>query len=400
MKKFVIGILCFLLLQNILIAQISPQLRTTIDSMAGEHLKSTGGIGFVVAVYNKGEKDLLYYGITFPGGRDRADSSSVFEIGPITEAFTAIAFSDMASKGMIGFDDPLQKYLPVDVPSPVYQKIVCAPMKDPENPYGVGQEQGRKFTPYVCLPDVSEKPQPILLCYLATHTSGLPAFPHNLKSIKGKNDPYATYSRKDLYDFLKNYRLLEPIGYDYLNSPLGISILGHVLSLHEKKSYEEVIEGHLLHSLGMTQTKITLGDPLKYHMLNGYNSTGKQEPNWHYDIFAPSGAFHSTPADMLRFLEANIASTKTPMSDILDYTHNPRVRLNDHKTGLQEIALGWKISPLGVEQQRIVWQGGSTGGFASYIGFVETSHTGVVILSNCSVPVDDFGKKILQMMNR
>ena len=72
MKKFVIGILCFMLLQNILIAQISPQLRTTIDSMAGEHLKSTGGIGFVVAVYNKGEKDLLYYGITFPGGRDRA----------------------------------------------------------------------------------------------------------------------------------------------------------------------------------------------------------------------------------------------------------------------------------------------------------------------------------------
>ncbi|MBK6837380.1 MAG: hypothetical protein IPG90_03105 [Bacteroidetes bacterium] len=74
--------------------------------------------------------------------------------------------------------------------------------------------------------------------------------------------------------------------------------------------------------------------------------------------------------------------------------------MNDHKTGLQEIALGWKISPLGIEQQRIVWQGGSTGGFASYIGFVETSHTGVVILSNCSVPVDDFGKKILQMMNR
>lgn len=380
-------------------AQDLASLREKIDGIAGERLKKTDGIGFAIVIYNKGQKDYFYYGINDPGTRERADSSTVFEIGPITETFTAITFAALTVKGNIGLDDQLQNYLPVDVPAPVYQKIVCSPMKDPENPYGVGQEGTKKFTPYVCLPDASEKPQPILLCYLATHTSGLPAYPSNLKSPMGKNDPYVNYSKSDLYSFLKNCRLLEPVGYDYLHSPLGISILGHAIALHEKDSYENLVTKNLLSPLGMNQTTINISEDAKFHFINGYNATGKKVAHWNYDILAPSGAFHSTPADMMRFLEANLSTGKSPMHDILDFTHNPRIRLNTSNGNQQEIALGWKISPLGIEENKIVWQGGLTGGFASYIGFVETSHTGVVILSNCSVPLEDMGQAILKAIN-
>ncbi|HRH64984.1 MAG TPA: serine hydrolase domain-containing protein [Bacteroidia bacterium] len=400
MKKSLCFLLFYLLLSRSVFARDPAGIREAIDSIAGEHLKNTDGIGFVIAVYNSGQKEFYSYGINDPGTRDRADSGTVFEIGPVSETFTAIAFAQLAIKGAVGIDDPLQNYLPVDVPAPVYQKIVCAPMKDAENPYGIGQEAGKKFTPYVCLPDASEKPQPILLCYLATHTSGLPAYPHDLKSPKGKDDPYAGYSKRDLYEFLKNYRLLEPIGYDYLHSALGISILGHVLSLREKKPFERVVEENLLEPLGMNQTKIKLQDPLLYRFVNGYNRTGKKQAHWNYDILAPSGGYHSTPADMMRFLEANISSGKSSMTGVLDFTHNPRIRLSESKKGIEEIALGWRISPLGIEQQKIVWQGGVTAGFASYIGFVETSHTGVVILSNCSVPLDEMGEQVLRVMNR
>lgn len=380
-------------------AQDEATLRTRIDSLAGEQLKQTDGIGFIVGIYVNGEKHFYSYGANDPGTRDRADTSTIFEIGPLSETFTVVTYARLTIDGKIGYDDPLQKYLPVDVPSPVYQKIICSPMKDAENPFGIGDERHHTFTPYVCVPDASEKPQPILICYLATHTSGLPEYPQNLKTAKDKNDPFSRYSRQDLYDFLKNYSLLEPIGYDYRHSPLGISLLGHVLALHEKKSFEDVVTDNLLRPLGMTNTGIGVTENIKYKFINGYNPTGKSVPHWTYDVLAPSGAFHSSMGDMMRFLEANIGG-KNELKNVLDYTHNPRVRLNDHKTGLQEIALGWKVSPLGIESSRITWQGGITGGFASYVGFVETSHCGVVILSNCSVPLQEFGQKILQVLNK
>lgn len=398
MKKIVIALL--LLVPCFVSAQISALFRSKIDSLSAEHLKLTGGIGFVVGVYDKGYSAIFCYGEKDPGSRESADSLNVFEIGPVTETFTAILFSHLAVNGFVGMDDPLQKYLPVDVPSPVYRKIVCAPMNDIENPYGMGEEQSLKFTPYVCTPDPGEKAQPILLCYLATHTSGLPALPYNLKSVKGKNDPFATYSQNDLYEFLRGYRLLEPIGYDYRHSDLGIAILGHVLSLKMKNTYEQLIEENVLYSLGMTQTKINLGDDLRFRFLNGYNGNGKKVSHWTYDIFAPTGAYHSTPADMMRFLSANLSTHPSPVRDVLNFTHNPRIRVGDPKSGVEEIALGWKVSPLGIEQKRMVWQGGVTGGFSSCVGFVETDHTGVFILSNCAIPVDEMGREILKVMSR
>ncbi|HNP49328.1 MAG TPA: serine hydrolase, partial [Bacteroidia bacterium] len=107
-------------------AQDEATLRTRIDSLAGEQLKQTDGIGFIVGIYVNGEKYYYSYGANDPGTRDRADTSTIFEIGPLSETFTAVTYARLTIDGKIGYDDPLQKYLPVDVPSPVYQKIICS----------------------------------------------------------------------------------------------------------------------------------------------------------------------------------------------------------------------------------------------------------------------------------
>jgi CubicO group peptidase (beta-lactamase class C family) len=103
-------------------------------------------------------------------------------------------------------------------------------------------------------------------------------------------------------------------------------------------------------------------------------------------------------SDMMRFLAANIGTRQTPLKDILDYTHSPRILFDNKKYGKASIALGWMVSPLDKESTSYVWQEGLTGGFASFIGFVETNHTGVVILSNSAIPVSDIGKNILQKL--
>jgi CubicO group peptidase (beta-lactamase class C family) len=100
---------------------------------------------------------------------------------------------------------------------------------------------------------------------------------------------------------------------------------------------------------------------------------------------------------MMKFLSANINPEKDSLTNILDYTHNARMKLNGKRKDT-EIALGWKINSLGADEKRIVWQEGLTGGFSSYIGFVETNHTGVVILSSVSKDVNSIGVEILKKL--
>ena len=131
----------------------------------------------------------------------------------------------------------------------------------------------------------------------------------------------------------------------------------------------------------------------------GHDAKGKIAPYWDYDVMAPSGALHSDMEDMMKFLSMNISLENNELKNVFDYMHNPRIRFTNKKYGTIEAALGWLVSPLGKEDKKYVWQEGITGGFSSFIGFVETTRTGIVIMSNSAVPVDYLGKEILQRIN-
>jgi D-alanyl-D-alanine-carboxypeptidase/D-alanyl-D-alanine-endopeptidase len=374
-----------------------------VDSLANRYLLHHPG-ALTIGINDNGKTKYFYYGETVKGNHQLPDSNSIFEIGSITETFTCILFADLTTKGFIGMDDPLQKFLPVQVPSPVYQKMVCRPSdktSDP-NPLPSNQEAFMKvlYTPYTCVPDSSVKPQPILLCYLATHTSGLPEFPGNLNRKKNKDNPYSSYSINQLYDYLKDYHLENPIGFDYNYSSMGIALLGQVLSSKMKYRFDTLLTKRILVPLNMMNTCFSMSDSQKKNFLGGYDEKGNTAQHWTYDVMAPSGALCSTVSDMMKFLSANAGKNKTSFSDLLDFTHNPRLKLTGNKKADMEIALGWKVIPSGYEGKKIVFQSGKTGGYASYIGFIETSHTGVVILSSVSKEVNDIGFQILRALEK
>lgn len=389
----------YLLNLGLATAQITGSAR--IDSLLNDRLQRINGLSLVLGIYSGDQAQLYYLGEVSPGSSIQPDSVSVFELGALSSVFTNAIFAGMTVKGEIPVDDPLEKYLPVHVTAPVYQKIVCEPVKDTGMPFGEKKEEelSFKFTPFVCLPDAEDRPQPILLCYLSTHTSGLPATPFNLKPVKGSSNPYENYSKEDLYDFLRNYRLLEPIGYDYKHSDLGIVLLGHVLSLHSKMDYNSLIHSRILEPLGMNNTgcvKLLNSGPEK--MLQGYSLTLKKMPSWNFDIYASTLGMKTTAPDMMRFLQANIGKDKSFLHDVLDYTHNPRILLEPKKDNISAIALGWKISPSDKLNKNLVWNSGLTGGFASYMGFEETTRQGIVLLSNCALSLDELGQEIMNTM--
>src|ERR671919_2375698 len=89
------------------------------------------------------------------------DENTVFSIGSTTKVFTTTLLADMVNKGLIKLDDPIEKYLPSNVPVPQYN--------------------GHKIT----IED------------LATHTSGLPDIPPVLLDNR-------TYSTQQAYNFVSN----------------------------------------------------------------------------------------------------------------------------------------------------------------------------------------------------
>ncbi len=370
---------------------------SSLDSLARIHLDKTSGIGFYVGIVQPGEEIMRYYGISKPGTTEEADTNTLFELGPVSGTFTSILFAEMSLTGLIEYDSPLQKYLPFDVHSPVFQNIVCKPVKNSAASYGMSDDPTVKFTPYICKPDTNSRPQPVLLCYLATHTSGLPDRPYTIGSGKAGNSIYRNYSREDLYEFLDSYHLTEPISYNYVHSDLGLAVLGHVLSLHSRTTFDSLLKSRILDRLGMNSTGFSYAD--KEQLVSaGYDAQGNIMQLRYYDMFAPAGALHAPITDMMRFLSANTGTAPGVLKDVLDYTHNPRILLESSENSDSEIAMGWKLRSLGVNGLKAVYQGGSTEAHSAFIGFEETRKCGVVILSNSNVSVVEPGLRILKML--
>ena len=373
------------------------------DKVAGEYLHENRQVGsLVIGLFDNGRERIFYYGETEKDNNRKPVSNNLYELGNLSETFTCILFADRTIKGRMYIDDKLQKYLPVDVPSPVYHPVVCRPVEKIDDT-GIGMgEPGiqANFTPFACYPDTNFQPQPILLCYLGTHTSGLPDLPDNLRS-KNKANPFSEYSTEDMYDFLRRFKPDHQVGFDYKHSSLGMALLGKTISIAMNLPYEQVLKECILDSLGMDDTGVYLSTEQYQRLVTGYNTKGNKVDYWSADVFAPAIGLHSTPFDMMRFLRNNISGQKNYFTDLLDFTHNSRLSAGDFLTSNREIGLGWKITTsLEDVPGNLVFNSGHTGGFACYVGFVEVSHTGVFVLSSVSKSVDGLAEQLIVSMQK
>ena len=83
------------------------ELRLLMENRTGPAKKANANV--VGVIDEKGQRILV------AGKASEAkapDGDTVFEIGSITKAFTAILLADMVNKGEVNLDDPVSKYLP------------------------------------------------------------------------------------------------------------------------------------------------------------------------------------------------------------------------------------------------------------------------------------------------
>jgi serine-type D-Ala-D-Ala carboxypeptidase/endopeptidase len=268
------------------------------------------------------------------------DGNSIFEIGSATKVFTALLLADMVRTGEAALLDPVVMYLPSTVKMP--------------------ERHGRQIT----------------LQDLATHTSGLPRLPTNLKRIHTAN-PYADYSVEQLYQFLSTYELTRDIGSLYEYSNLGGGLLGHCLARRAGMDYEALVRTRICEPLGIDSTGVTLSPEMKSRCATGHNSAAEPVPLWDLPALAGAGALRSTANDLLTFLGASLGYVQSPFSRAM--TAMLAVR-RPTQFSVLKVALGWHVLKRGSHD--LINHDGATGGFRSFVGFDRTTGTGVVALSN------------------
>ena len=315
-------------------------------------------VGIVVGMIGPNGRKVVSYGALEKGDPRLLNGDTVFEIGSVTKVFTSLLLSDMVQRGEVALTDPVSKYLPVTVKVP--------------------QRNGRQIT----LED------------LATHTSGLPRMPANIKP-KDVANPYADYTVAQMYEFLSSYELRRDIGSQYEYSNLGGGLLGHVLALRAGQDYESLLRARITAPLGMKDTGIALSPAMKARLAVGHDDKMKPAANWDLPALAGAGALRSTANDLLTFLAANLGYTKTPLAPAMAAMLN--VRRPTGNAGL-EIALAWHILSATADDGIIVWHNGGTGGYRSFIGYKPKTRVGVVVLANAetNAGVDDIGVHLLR----
>ncbi len=324
-----------------------------VNALAGKLVEGQWTEGLVVGLVH-GDTDEVYTFGRVEAGKDAAPTArTLFEIGSITKAFTAILLAELARRGKVKLDEPVQALLPEGVKVP---------------------KRGDKQ---------------ITLAHLSTHHSGLPRMPGNFKPKKVDN-PYADYTRDRLYAFLSSHELRRDPGAKYEYSNLAVGLLGQALAARAgKTSYEALLRELVLAPLGMKDTAIALSTEQQQRFARGHVD-GKVTSHWDIPALAGAGGLRSTVTDMMTFVRANLGLKKTALAEALTMTHGKRAAA---AKGMS-VGLGWHITPAGD-----VWHNGGTGGFHSYTAFHKGSRTGVVVLGNTNTgAVDKLGSALGAML--
>jgi serine-type D-Ala-D-Ala carboxypeptidase/endopeptidase len=376
-------------------AKGAPQyFRTFIDKLGNDYVNLKQNHALVIGIIKNGQTEVFTYGETEKGSKIKPDKNSIFEIGQMSEVFTTSLLAILEWQGKISSHEAVQDVLKGVVKVPYYQRIAC--QKYERSPTNEGYRQPLT----ICFPDPNEVPQMMVLCDLATHSSGLPEEP-TMGLFAGKN-PYKDYTSEKFKGYIKKLPPNQAFGFEYQHSMVGIALLGEALSVKMKMDYPTLLKERLLDPLSMKHTFTTPTEAQAKFFLNGHNAKGTLTTHRDYNALTPAAGIRSSVPDLLAFMKANL-STKSFLNMPLKETHNARI-YTDLRMPQYMMGWGWIQAPLDERdsnnKKRMLWQCGERGGFAGFMAFIKDSETAVIVLSNSVNSVDFMGNEILKNLDK
>ncbi len=311
------------------------------------------GVGLAAAVIDREGARFAAAGRRTSSPDGAIDSDTLFEIGSITKTFTALMLAGAVVRGELKIDDAVESVLP----------------------------EGSKLR--------DSAGAPLTWSDLATHRSGLPRLPANLRDPGGA-DPYHDYSRRDLLAFVAAWKPSRQRDTVWEYSNVGYGLLGEGLALRARTSYAALLNQRVLQPLGLTAMRLALREPPVAGLMPGHDAAGRSVPLWRFDAIAPAGALVSSARSLARYAQAALGLFDHPLTQAFELALTPR---RDGPGPSNPIALAWLAAPL--FERRTFFHEGATAGYASSLVLDPAHQRGALVLSNAQVPVTDMALHLL-----
>lgn len=355
-------------------------LRAAVDRIIAPLMAQYQVPGMAVAVTVDGQAMFFNYGLASKEAKAPVSEHTLFELGSVSKTFTATLASHAVDQGKLSLDDHPGKYMPQLKGSAVDQASVL---------------------------------------HLGTYTAG--GFPLQFP------DHVAINNDEQMLAYFRNWKPDAAPGTQRRYSNPSLGLFGHVTALALHTDFRAAMEQQLFPALGLKHSYIHVPDSAMPDYAWGYDKTDhpvRVRP----DVFAAETyGVKSTSADMIRFVQANIAPERLaePMRRAVDGTH-----IGYFKTGDMLQGLGWEqyrapvtlerllagnseamifdanpatalMPPQAAPRGTLFDKTGSTRGFGAYVAFVPEQKIGIVMLANKSYPIAarvQAGYEILQQL--
>jgi beta-lactamase class C len=319
------------------------------------------------AVTVRGKRYVFNYGVASKESGQKVGDDTIFEIGSISKTFTATLASYAETRGTLSLSDSASKYWPV--------------------------LSGSSF-------------DKVTLLDLATYTAGgLPLqFPDDVTD------------QKKMTAYYRSWRPAFAAGTHRQYSNPSIGLFGYLAARSMGEPFDDLMERKLFPALGLTSTYIRVPQSRMGDYAYGYSRDGRPVRVTPGAMDSEAYGVKTTATDMLRFVEANMNSSKLtePLGRAIAATHTGYYKVGDLVQGL-----GWEIyayptdptdlgrllagnssdmalkpnqanrlsPPLPPRESVLINKTGSTNGFGAYVAFIPESGIGIVMLANKNYPI-------------
>jgi CubicO group peptidase (beta-lactamase class C family) len=196
------------------------------------------------------------------------------------------------------------------------------------------------------------------------HSAGLPRIPDNLVLSM---TPYDNYELKDLFGYLKTYKIKSIGKYDYSN--LGAGLAGVLAERISKKTYQELLQKYIFKPFEMLK-KNEISQKAQ-----GYFD-GNKSKFWNMNCLAPAGGVQCSANDMLTYL-SNISVPKKKNKLLVDSLTSQTQLINKRL----QMGRGWHIFTTKNGNQ-FYWHNGGTYGFSTFTAFSKNTNKGFFMVIN------------------
>jgi len=301
-------------------------LRTRIDTYM-ERVESSGFSGAILVgkegkiIISKG------FGLAHREKNIPVTENTVFTTGSITKQFTGAAILKLQMMGKIRVTDLITKYFK----------------------------------------DVPDDKKEITLHHLLTHTAGFPG---------GIGHDFDPITRDDFIALAMKTPLNRKSGVEYEYSNVGFSLLGAIVEIVSKQSYEQFLNQHLFKPAGMKKTGYLIPNWAEEELAHGYRGDqhwgtlkdhpwAEDGPGWH---LRANGGILSTTGDMYKWHMALLGETVLSKEAKSAYyrPHVPEGRGADTHYGY-----GWSIVTTPRNTRLITHNGGNPYFSADFLRYVD-----------------------------